>query len=113
MKTFLVLILAVILNQAKAQHNLEISGKAKISLMENNNSDSVVVWMSDGTLGIRNSQSLVEHQVISISNDTIFLSDGGFIKLPFNGSWENLVGIPPQVGHDRYSDQEAVNAVTK
>lgn len=40
-----------------------------------------------------------ELQAISISNDTIYLSDGGFVKLPasstgFSGSFNDLIGIP-------------------
>ena len=66
-----------------SQTNLEVEGKAKISQMElENSSDSLVVRLSDGTLALRDASTLVEYQIISISNDTIFLSNGGFIKLP-------------------------------
>ncbi len=37
-----------------------------------------------------------ELQFLSISNDTIFISNGGFVKLPatFDGTWTNLIGKP-------------------
>ena len=37
-----------------------------------------------------------ELQLISISNDTIYLSDGGFVKLPagFDGAYSSLTGAP-------------------
>ena len=40
-----------------------------------------------------------ELQALSISNDTIFLSNGGFVKLPvgFNGQYSSLVGAPTNV----------------
>ncbi|PLW91737.1 MAG: hypothetical protein C0592_14345, partial [Marinilabiliales bacterium] len=40
-----------------------------------------------------------ELQVLSISNDTIYLSDGGYAKLPagFDGDWSSLTGTPPNV----------------
>ncbi|MGB0805914.1 MAG: beta strand repeat-containing protein [Salibacteraceae bacterium] len=43
-----------------------------------------------------------ELQALSISNDTVFLTDGGFVKLPvavvgFNGQYSNLIGAPTTV----------------
>tara|TARA_R110002050_G_scaffold147017_1_gene272631 strand:+ start:9393 stop:12767 length:3375 start_codon:yes stop_codon:yes gene_type:complete len=43
-----------------------------------------------------------EVQALSLSNDTIFLSNGGFVKLPvlsvgFNGQYANLLGAPTNV----------------
>jgi len=40
-----------------------------------------------------------ELQALSISNDTIFLSNGGFAKLPagFNGQYTSLIGVPTNV----------------
>jgi len=35
-----------------------------------------------------------EIQVLSISNDTVFLSNGGFVKLPFDGQYSSLKGVP-------------------
>lgn len=37
-----------------------------------------------------------ELQLLSISNDTIYLSDGGFVKLPagFDGAYSSLTGVP-------------------
>lgn len=40
-----------------------------------------------------------EIQALSISNDTVYLSNGGFVKLPvgFNGDYNNLVNTPTNV----------------
>lgn len=40
-----------------------------------------------------------ELQVLSISNDTVYLSDGGFVKLPagFSGNYSDLTGAPSDV----------------
>jgi hypothetical protein len=40
-----------------------------------------------------------EIQVLSISNDTVYLSNGGFVKLPaqFNGQYGSLTGTPTNV----------------
>ncbi len=96
-----------------AQH-LEGEGKAKITVMDKDDMvDSVVVRQADGTLAVRDVSSLPdtdpanELQVLSISNDTIFLSNGGFAKLPTDQvddaaadptnelqNWGNLPGIP-------------------
>ncbi|MFT6811062.1 MAG: hypothetical protein ACJA01_004309 [Saprospiraceae bacterium] len=63
--------------------DLEISGKAKIgTMLEDNTADSVVVRQSDGTLGLRGVSTLAELQILSISNDTIYLTGGGYVKLP-------------------------------
>ncbi|MDT8413414.1 MAG: hypothetical protein RQ875_13200 [Vicingaceae bacterium] len=41
-----------------------------------------------------------EIQALSISNDTVYLSDGGFVKLPagFDGQYSSLTGTPTNVG---------------
>ncbi|MBK8504550.1 MAG: hypothetical protein IPL46_21475 [Saprospiraceae bacterium] len=66
-----------------AQNHLEVEGKTKIAKMEKvNTADSVVVRLGDGTLAVRDASTLSVDQIISISNDTIFLSNGGFIGLP-------------------------------
>ncbi len=63
--------------------DLDVVGKAKIGTMvEDNSSDSVVVRQSDGTLAVRGASTLSELQVLSISKDTLYLSNGGFVKLP-------------------------------
>ena len=70
--------------------NLDIEGNAKISEMElNNTADSVVVKLADGTLAVREVSSLSEFQILSISSDTIYLTNGGFVKLPddTNAGW--------------------------
>lgn len=62
---------------------VEIQGKTKIAIVENyNNSDSIVVIQGNGILAWREMSTMIEHQIISISNDTIYLTNGGFIKLP-------------------------------
>jgi len=40
-----------------------------------------------------------ELQIISISNDTIYLSNGGFVKIPtnFSGSYDDLTDIPANI----------------
>ena len=48
---------------------------------------------------IQNTPEIPERQVLSISNDTIFLSDGGFVKLPpaavgFSGDYNDLTNRP-------------------
>ncbi|MBR7034864.1 MAG: hypothetical protein IKI25_03780, partial [Bacteroidales bacterium] len=48
---------------------------------------------------ITNTPEFPERQILSISNDTIFLSDGGFVKLPpapegFSGDYNDLTNRP-------------------
>ncbi len=77
--TFLLL---CIFTNIQAQ-NLEVEGKAKITEMElKNDADSVVVVLPDGRLARRDVSTLAEFQILSISTDTVFLSNGGFVKLP-------------------------------
>ncbi len=56
-------------------------------------------FVTDGSF-ISNGDTL-EHQVLSISDDTIFLSNGGFLKLPagFDGQYGSLTGSPTNVSH--------------
>ena len=66
--------------------NLEVQGKVKVSEMDTvSSADSVVVWLSDGTLAARELSTLHEYQVLSISNDTIYLTNGAMVKLPNDG----------------------------
>ena len=55
-----------------------------------------------------------EIQVLSISNDTIFLSDGGFVVLPagFDGDYNSLVNTPsiPSKTSDLVNDSGYLNA---
>jgi|GEM_PF-2686525 len=64
--------------------SVEIDLQMKMTnLTLQNTADSIVVVLADGTLARRDVSSLEGAiQVLSISNDTIFLSGGGFIKLP-------------------------------
>jgi len=76
--------------------DLEIQGSAKITEMNVvNNPDSVVVKMSDGTLAVSHVDSLVDPQMLSISNDTIRLSNGGYVKqaLPVEDTMGNRMRI--------------------
>jgi len=45
------------------------------------------------------SPTFTESQILSISNDTIFLTGGSFVKLPagFSGNWSDLNGSTPDV----------------
>lgn len=55
-----------------------------------------------------------ELQVLSISNDTIYLSDGGFVKLPagFDGAYSSLTGTPsiPTLTSDLTNDSGFITA---
>lgn len=80
--------LCVGINQINAQF-FEIEGEAKIMSMDvQNNCDSIVVRTADGTLALREAFTLAgggaSFQNLSINgtNDTIFLTNGGFVKLP-------------------------------
>jgi hypothetical protein len=55
------------------------------------------------------------YQMLSISNDTIFLTNGGFVKLPatvigFSGKWDDLVG-KPELFSGNYEDLIGIPAV--
>ncbi|MBN1820611.1 MAG: hypothetical protein JW833_07835, partial [Prolixibacteraceae bacterium] len=47
-----------------------------------------------------------EFQFLSVSNDTIYLTNGGFVKLPagFDGSFTSLTNIPPNLDTDATDD---------
>lgn len=82
-KTVTCFVMFVISTSSLLSQNLEIQGTARIMVMqENNTADSVVVLLSDGTLARRDAATLSEFQILQISNDTLFLSNGGFAKLP-------------------------------
>jgi hypothetical protein len=61
---------------------------------------------------------LNEIQILSVRNDTVFLSQGGFVKLPesFDGNYESLTGVPTKVtqfSNDAgYINEEADGSVT-
>ncbi len=78
------------------------------------NTDEQNIELNGTTLSITNGNSVDlggtvdldadptnELQVLSISNDTIFLTDGGFVKLPetFDGMYSSLVDTPVNVSH--------------
>ncbi len=82
-KSMTCFVMTILTTFSLISQNLDIQGSAKISEMaENNSADSVVVYLPDGTLGRRDVATLSEFQVLQISNDTLFLSNGGFVKLP-------------------------------
>ena len=86
---YFLFILIILSTNLKAQE-IEIVGKAKITVMDlHNTADSVVVVLPDGTLARRDVSTLSEFQILSISNDTIYLTNGGFVKLPPDktGGW--------------------------
>ena len=63
-----------------AQTTSEFEGKVKITQLDADNSaDSLVVKLPDGTLGLRGANSITSFQVLSISNDTLFLSNDGVV----------------------------------
>ena len=73
-----------------AQHLLEVEGMVKVTDMDTTSqSDSLVVRLPDGTLAVRDVSTIQEYQILHISNDTIFLSNGGFAVLPEdnNAGW--------------------------
>lgn len=76
-------LLCLLLATPLLSQNLEVEGNARISAMNKaNTADSVVVRLSDGTLGVRDVSTLTEFQLLSISNDTIYLTNGAFVVLP-------------------------------
>ena len=100
MKTTVLIPLSVLLLSCFVGHAQTISefeGKVKITQLDTDNSaDSLIVKLPDGTLGLRDARSITSFQVLSISNDTIFLQNGGFIKLPagFDSAFSSLTGVP-------------------
>ncbi|MBK8504191.1 MAG: hypothetical protein IPL46_19475 [Saprospiraceae bacterium] len=67
-----------------------MEGSSKVSeLIKDNAADSVVVRLPDGTLGVRDASSLVEYQILSSSNDTLYLTNGGFVRLT-NADWHSM-----------------------
>ncbi len=64
-----------------SQH-LEVEGQIKISEMVSDSSaDQMIVKLLDGSLGAREISTISEFQQLSLSNDTIYLSNGGFAVL--------------------------------
>lgn len=62
---------------------LDVEGDIKIhSLPYDNSPDTLIVKRQDGTLGVTDKTSVQEFQVLTRSNDTLFLTNGGFVVLP-------------------------------
>ncbi len=57
--------------------NIEVT-----SLKKDNSADSIIVKLPNGSFGSRDASSISSFQILSISNDTIYLENGGFVKLP-------------------------------
>tara|TARA_Y100000385_G_C13105070_1_gene647008 strand:- start:3208 stop:3849 length:642 start_codon:yes stop_codon:yes gene_type:complete len=76
-------LLVIISHSALNAQAFEIQGDVMIHGMSvDSSSEAFVVLKSDSTLGIRNLNNSVEYQIIDIVEDTITLSNGGFVVLP-------------------------------
>ena len=94
MGKFYFIIFSLITITGLTAQDLEVAGKLSIEVMnQSNNSEKVVVRLDDGTLALRDASTIPNkvlqvtiydtvYQVLTISNDTIFLENGGFVKLP-------------------------------
>ncbi len=67
--------------------DLDVAGKIRIGDLGKDSSLNVVVWKEDSTLAYRYMGWPMEYQVLSISSDTLFLTNGGFVKLPNFSGW--------------------------
>lgn len=62
---------------------LDVEGDLKIhTLPYDNSSDTLLVKREDGTVGVIDKMSVQEFQVLTRSNDTLYLTNGGFVVLP-------------------------------
>ena len=79
--------------------NFASSVASAISGTDTSNWNSKLSFEVDGSI-------TNELQVLSISNDTIFLSNGGFAKLPagFDGDFNSLSNLPPNLDTDSTDD---------
>jgi hypothetical protein len=101
MKIYSTLILLLSSLLVLTAQEVEITGKAKITLMDqDNNANNVVVKMADGTLGLRQASTLIndadanttnEIQSLSLNGNTLGLSlGGGSVSLAnFASPWLN------------------------
>lgn len=79
----LALIILLVSISGLSQVNLEVDGYMKVSqIAKDNGVDSIVVQNDNGVLALRD---MIEFQFLSISSDTLYLSGGGFVKLPAFG----------------------------
>ena len=84
------MILSLFISLNLNAQDIDVAGKARIRTMDKvNTADSIVVRLADGTLAVRDKTTLSEAQILSISNDTIYLTNGEFAKLPpdSNAGW--------------------------
>ncbi|MCB0669741.1 MAG: DUF1566 domain-containing protein [Saprospiraceae bacterium] len=93
--------ICLFLSNPLLSQNLQVEGNARISEMnKDNTADSVVVRLSDGSLGVRDVSTLTEFQVISISNDTVYLTNGAFIVLPDASSTNEIQDLESVLTQD-------------
>ena len=79
----LVIVFLFLISTTVKSQKIQIQGELNISnIEENDTSNIVIVKGENGDINFRSLSSIIEHQIISISNDTILLSDGGFVVLP-------------------------------
>ena len=66
---------------------------------------------------LTNRPTIPSYQVLSVSNDTLYLTNGGFVKLPggFSGSWNDLADKPtiPNVPNDVSAFNNDAGYITK
>jgi len=80
---FLLITCMVIHTTTNSQELMEIDGNIRLKNIENNNvENNILVIQPDGVLAKRDISTIQNNQSLSISNDTIFLTSGGFVKLP-------------------------------
>lgn len=76
---------------------------AQLQLSDLSNWDQAYSWGNHALAGYlteeQDASATNEIQLLSIRNDTIFLTEGGFVKLPagFDGSYNSLTGKPTDV----------------
>lgn len=109
MREVFITLITFLITTALLSQNLEVQGKAKISNMEKvNTADSVVVRLSDGTLGVRDVSTLSEFQILSISNDTLFLTNGGYIKLPDSSPTNEIQNLANVLAQDSSAENQRI-----
>ncbi len=90
---YLVILIFVLLPFVIVCQHLEIDGDMRISELDlDNSAENLVITLPDGTLAIRPISTLTEYQVLSMSNDTLYLSDGGYVVLPMTNACSHVIG---------------------
>jgi hypothetical protein len=109
--TLILILLFIVIVTISAQ-DVEIEGTLKVvDVSDDSQASHVLVHQSDGTIAKRAISSTTQEQVLSTSGDIVFLSDGGFVKLPlhFDGAFSSLTGVPADLadGDDNTQLSEA------